>query len=207
MRRLQEEKVFKDPVHRYIYVQEPLIWNLINTREFQRLRRIRQLGTSYLTFHGAEHSRFSHSMGVYEITRKIISQFERSKYEDWPTEEKLVCLCAALLHDLGHGPFSHSIESVMGVRHEEWSCKLILGDTDVHRELAAVSEEMPNQVADVITGRYEPSITVSLISSQLGCGSHGLFAAGCLLYRGPLWYLRYGTDFTCHASTSGSNRD
>ena len=59
---LEEEKVFKDPVHKYIYVQDQLIWDLINTREFQRLRRIRQLGTSYLTFHGAEHSRFSHSL-------------------------------------------------------------------------------------------------------------------------------------------------
>lgn len=108
--RLTEEKVFKDPVHNYIHVQDPVIWQLINTPEFQRLRRIRQLGTSYLTFHGAEHSRFSHSLGVYEITRKIISQFERSHYSDWPKEEKIVALCAALLHDLGHGPFSHSIE-------------------------------------------------------------------------------------------------
>ena len=74
---LEEEKVFKDPVHKYIYVQDQMIWDLIDTKEFQRLRRIRQLGTSYLTFHGAEHSRFSHSLGVYEITRKIISQFER----------------------------------------------------------------------------------------------------------------------------------
>lgn len=167
MRNLREEKVFKDPVHRYIYVQDPLIWNLINTKEFQRLRRIRQLGTSYLTFHGAEHSRFSHSMGVYEITRKIISQFERSQYDDWPTEEKFVCLCAALLHDLGHGPFSHSIESVMKMHHEEWSCRLILGDTDVNKVLSAASEDLPQKVAAVITGDYEPGITVSLISSQL----------------------------------------
>lgn len=92
--RLTEEKVFKDPVHNYIHVQDPVIWQLINTPEFQRLRRIRQLGTSYLTFHGAEHSRFSHSLGVYEITRKIISQFERSHYSDWPKEEKIVALCA-----------------------------------------------------------------------------------------------------------------
>ena len=55
---LHEEKVFKDPVHNYVHVQDQTIWDLINTKEFQRLRRIRQLGTSYLTFHGAEHSRF-----------------------------------------------------------------------------------------------------------------------------------------------------
>ena len=134
---MKEEKVFKDPVHKYIYVQDDTIWDLINTREFQRLRRIRQLGTSYLTFHGAEHSRFSHSLGVYEITRKIISQFERNHYEDWPQEESLLCLCAALLHDVGHGPFSHSIEEAFGTNHEDWSCRIVLGDTEVNQSPAA----------------------------------------------------------------------
>src|SRR5690606_12967820 len=115
---LPEEKVFKDPIHKYIYVQDRVIWNLVNTKEFQRLRRIRQLGTSYLTFHGAEHSRFSHSLGVYEITRRIISRFERLPDAEWPREERLTALCAALLHDVGHGPFSHSIEAVFDTHHE-----------------------------------------------------------------------------------------
>src|SRR5206468_3339523 len=135
---LKEEKVLKDPVHRYIYVQDQTIWDLINTKEFQRLRRIRQLDTCFLTFHGAEHSRFSHSLGVYEITRKIISQFERNQYEDWPGEERLLCLCAALLHDVGHGPFSHSIEKTFGTHHESWSCQIVLGDTEVGRVLREV---------------------------------------------------------------------
>src|SRR5690349_25021228 len=114
---LREEKVFKDPVHKYIYVQDQKVWDFINAKEFRRLRRIRQLGTTYLTFHGAEHSRFSHSLGVYEITRRIISQFERNNYPDWPVEENLVAMCAALLHDLGHGPFSHSIEEAFHMDH------------------------------------------------------------------------------------------
>lgn len=167
MKILKEEKVFKDPVHKYIYVQDSIIWDLINAREFQRLRRIRQLGTSYLTFHGAEHSRFSHSMGVYEITRKIISQFMRAGYADWPAEERLVCLCAALLHDIGHAPFSHSIESVMQTDHEDWSCRLILGDTEVNQVLRTAGLEFPAKVAAVISKTYEPMIAVSLISSQL----------------------------------------
>src|SRR5699024_12690944 len=58
--KLSEEKVFKDPVHRYIHVRDQVIWDLIATPEFQRLRRIKQLGTTYMTFHGAEHSRFNH---------------------------------------------------------------------------------------------------------------------------------------------------
>ncbi len=162
-----EEKVFKDPVHKYIYVQDPIIWNLINTAEFQRLRRIRQLGTSYLTFHGAEHSRFSHSLGVYELVRKIISQFERNGYEDWPIAEKRLCLCAALLHDIGHGPFSHSIEALFGQHHEEWSCRIILENTEVNEVLRTVNQRFPEQVAEVIKKTYPHEIVISLVSSQL----------------------------------------
>lgn len=164
---LLEEKVFKDPVHKYIYVQDELIWDLINTKEFQRLRRIRQMGTSFFTFHGAEHSRFSHSLGVYEITRKIISQFERHDYVDWPKHERLLCLCAALLHDVGHGPFSHSIEAAFDIDHEEWSCAIVLGPTEVNRILRSVSDDFPQQVADVINKSYDNNLIVSLITSQL----------------------------------------
>ncbi|MFD1988729.1 HD domain-containing protein [Paenibacillus nicotianae] len=164
---LGEEKVFKDPVHNYIHVQDRLIWTLINTPEFQRLRRIRQLGTSYLTFHGAEHSRFSHSLGVYEITRRIISQFERGGYEDWPRDESLVALCAALLHDLGHGPFSHSIEEAFDMDHEEWTCRILLGDTEVNRVLEEAESGLAERVASVIRKDYEKKIVVNLVSSPL----------------------------------------
>ncbi|WP_334078060.1 HD domain-containing protein [Paenibacillus sanfengchensis] len=164
---LREEKVFKDPVHNYIHVQDEMIWSLINTAEFQRLRRIRQLGTSYLTFHGAEHSRFSHSLGVYEITRRIISQFERAEYPDWPQEEKMVTLCAALLHDLGHGPFSHSIEQAFQMNHEDWTCKILLGDTEVGEVLRRHREDFPEKVAAVIRKDYEHPIVVNLVSSPL----------------------------------------
>ncbi|GIP24849.1 MULTISPECIES: HD domain-containing protein [Paenibacillus] len=164
---LSEEKVFKDPVHNYVHVQDDLIWSLINTPEFQRLRRIRQLGTSYLTFHGAEHSRFSHSLGVYEITRRIISQFERSSYSDWPQEERLVALCAALLHDLGHGPFSHSIEEAFHMNHEDWTCRIILGNTHVNNILKREGEDFPEKVAAVIRKDYDKAIVVNLVSSPL----------------------------------------
>ncbi|SEU31579.1 HD domain-containing protein [Paenibacillus sp. NFR01] len=164
---LSEEKVFKDPVHNYVHVQDVIIWRLINTPEFQRLRRIRQLGTSYLTFHGAEHSRFSHSLGVYEITRRIISQFERSGYKDWLPEEALLTLCAALLHDLGHGPFSHSIEEAFAVHHEEWTCRIILEDTEITTILREVAPDFPEKVASVISKTYEHEIVVNLVSGPL----------------------------------------
>ncbi|QQZ62645.1 HD domain-containing protein [Paenibacillus sonchi] len=164
---LTEEKVFKDPVHNYIHVQDTMIWRLINTREFQRLRRIRQLGTSYLTFHGAEHSRFSHSLGVYEITRRIISQFERSGYKDWMPEESLLTLCAALLHDLGHGPFSHSIEEAFEMNHEDWTCRIIQENTEITAILREVGEDFPQKVASVIAKTYEHEIVVNLVSGPL----------------------------------------
>ena len=74
----KREKVFRDPVHDYIHVQHPIILELINSREMQRLRRIKQTGASMYTFHTAEHSRFSHSLGVYEIARRICDNFARN---------------------------------------------------------------------------------------------------------------------------------
>lgn len=162
---LSEEKVFKDPVHRYVHVREKIIWDLINAREFQRLRRIRQLGTSYLTFHGGEHSRFNHSLGVYEIMRRILETFEGRA--ELSREEQLLCLCAALLHDIGHGPFSHSFEKVFRFDHEEWTRQILLGDTEVNRILQGVSGEFPGKVAEVIAKTYENKLIVSLISSQI----------------------------------------
>lgn len=162
---LREEKVFRDPVHRYVHVKDKLIWDLINSAEFQRLRRIRQLGTCYITFHGAEHSRFNHSLGVYEIVRRMLLQL--ADKVTFTEEEKLLALSAALLHDLGHGPFSHSFEKVFGTNHEEWSQKIIEGDTQVHRILAGVSPDFPQKVSQVIGKTYSNTLITSMISSQM----------------------------------------
>ena len=164
--KLVEEKVFKDPIHQYIYVQESIIWQLIGSKEFQRLRRIKQLGTTYFTFHGAEHSRFNHSLGVYEITRKIISLFERNQYEDRSYEERLIALIAALLHDIGHGPFSHSTEKILN-NHEEWSKRVILGDTEINQILSSYDLNLPKAIVDIYDKKSSNPITENLISSQL----------------------------------------
>ncbi|MFT4416991.1 HD domain-containing protein [Fredinandcohnia humi] len=164
--KLSEEKVFKDPVHRYIHVQDEVIWDLVATSEFQRLRRIRQLGTTYFTFHGAEHSRFNHSLGVYEIVRRIIDDvFQEKPFLN--QEERLLCLCAALLHDLGHGPFSHSFEKVFHYDHEEFTQAIIVGDTEVNQVLKKVGHDFPKKVAEVIAKTYKNKLVVSLISSQI----------------------------------------
>src|SRR5690625_617927 len=164
-KKLDEVKVFKDPVHRYVRVVDQVIWDLIATPEFQRLRRIKQLGTTYLTFHGAEHSRFNHSLGVYEIVRRIINKIEHR--EAWNKEERLLCLCAALLHDLGHGPFSHSFEKVFGLNHETFTEKIVLGKTSVNSVLKRISVDFPEKVAQVINKSYKDKLVVSVISSQI----------------------------------------
>ncbi|MBX5466459.1 MAG: HD domain-containing protein [Firmicutes bacterium] len=161
------EKVFKDPVHGYIYVHDPLIWDLINTREMQRLRRIRQLGTAYLTYPGGEHSRFSHALGVYEVLRQMLSHFARNGY-DWPHQYDRLVTVSGLLHDIGHAPFSHALEPIFGAHHERWSQRIILDPhTEVHRVLAQVSEDFPRQVAEVLAKRHPSRLVVSMVSGQL----------------------------------------
>lgn len=92
---LPVEKVFRDPVHNYIHVNHQVILDLINSKEVQRLRRIKQLGTSSFTFHGAEHSRFSHSLGVYEITHQICDIFKQTYSIEKKLEKK-----AGMIHSV-----------------------------------------------------------------------------------------------------------
>lgn len=164
--KMQEEKVFKDPVHRYVHVRDQLIWDLIKTKEFQRLRRIKQLGTLYLSFHTAEHSRFNHSLGVYEIVRRMIDEIFAGR-EHWHNEDRPLALCAALLHDLGHGPFSHCFEKIFNTDHELYTQQIILGDTEVNHVLSRVSPEFPKEVAAVINKTHHNKLVISMISSQI----------------------------------------
>ncbi|CAM3001587.1 HD domain-containing protein [Staphylococcus argensis] len=165
-KQLPEEKVFKDPIHRYIHVKDQLIWDLIKTKEFQRLRRIKQLGTLYLSFHTAEHSRFGHSLGVYEIVRRMIDESFFGR-EAWDNADRPLALCAALLHDLGHGPFSHSFEKIFGTDHEAFTQAIITGDTEVNEVLSRVDADFPQEVADVINKTHDNKLVISMISSQI----------------------------------------
>ncbi|WP_288529675.1 HD domain-containing protein [uncultured Secundilactobacillus sp.] len=172
--RLPREKVFRDPVHNYIYIQHRVILDLINTKEFQRLRRIKQLGTASMVFHGAEHTRFTHSLGVYEITRRICDNFQRNYPTQtpgdglWDDSERLVALCAALLHDIGHGPYSHTFEHIFKTNHEAITANILTSpETEVNAVLRAVSPEFPQQVASVIEKTYPNPQVVQMISSQI----------------------------------------
>ncbi|WP_273712046.1 HD domain-containing protein [Leuconostoc mesenteroides] len=165
--KLPKEKVLRDPIHNFIHVEDPIILDLINTPEFQRLRRVKQLGITSSVFHGAEHSRFGHSVGVYELARHITERFEQYYSDVWDPKERLLTLVAALLHDIGHGAFSHTFEHLFHTDHEAMTREIITGDTEIHRVLAQVSPDFPNKVASVIAKTYENPQVVQLISSQI----------------------------------------
>ncbi|TLQ04768.1 HD domain-containing protein [Pediococcus stilesii] len=172
--RLPMEKVFRDPIHDYIYVQDQVILDLINTKEFQRLRRIHQLGTTSFVFHGAEHTRFSHSLGCYEVARRITDSFERNYPTKtpsdglWNNDERLVTLCAALLHDIGHGAYSHTFEHIFHTDHELITTQIITDpQTEVNQALRQISPDFPTKVASVISHDYPNPQVVQLISSQI----------------------------------------
>ena len=163
---MREEKVFKDAVHGYIHISDNLIWELIQTKEFQRLRRIKQLGGTYMTFHTGEHSRFSHALGVYAIALKMIKALAYEG-ENFTEEERLLVLTAALLHDLGHGPFSHAFESILEIPHENFTARIIMEKTEVHSVLESYQPGFAAEVCEVILKKHSNPLIVNIISSQL----------------------------------------
>src|SRR5437762_498570 len=151
------EKIIRDPVHDVIAFRmernvDRLLFRLLNCAEFQRLRRIRQLGMASLAYPGADHSRYSHSLGVMQTARLILEQLSRSFYIS--EEDQAVCLAAALTHDLGHGPYSHVFERVTEVDHEQLTQRVLLDDaSQVHLVLREFDPSLPQRVTDLLHGR------------------------------------------------------
>ena len=164
------DKIIRDPVHDVIAfdleaADDRLIFDLLSCREVQRLRRIRQLGLASLAYPGADHSRYSHSLGVFATARKMLDRLGRTV--DISPRQRCVCLAAALLHDLGHGPFSHVFERVSGIHHEGITRRLILdGESEVHQTLIRHDAAMPEAVAAVLQCDSNP-LLCDVLSSQL----------------------------------------
>ncbi|MBD1912883.1 MULTISPECIES: HD domain-containing protein [unclassified Leptolyngbya] len=165
-------RTYHDPLHGAITLNrqrpdEALLVHLIDTPEFQRLRRIRQLGAASLTFHGAESSRFTHSLGVMAIARRAFDLLAQDNPELQPY--RATVLCAALLHDLGHGPFSHTCEDIFGTHHEVWTGR-ILGESHAIREvLDSYDPELLGQLRQVYAKQHNVPLVWQLVSSQLDC--------------------------------------
>lgn len=165
-----KEKIFRDPIHNQITVDHPVIYDLINTPEFQRLRRIKQLGTTGFTFHGGEHSRFSHCLGVYYLARQVTRIFTENYPNHWQSDDNLLTMVAALLHDIGHGAYSHTFEGLFGTDHEAFTQEIITNPTtQVHQILVKVAPDFPDKVASVINHSYPNKQVIQLISSQIDC--------------------------------------
>ena len=148
-RKTNETKVMRDPVHGYIHVDYGIIWKCINTAWFQRLRRIRQLGGAHMVYHAADHTRFTHSLGVYEIVRRMVNEVPDLR-DALDEKEKITVMLAGLLHDLGHGPYSHTFEKIIRGSHEEYTCRIIEEGTEITELLEAECPGLAKEVADVI---------------------------------------------------------
>ena len=165
------EKIYRDSVHNIIRIKTDgeagkLLVRLIDTAEFQRLRRVKQLGLALFAYQAAEHSRFTHSLGVLHLATRILEKL-KTKYAI-SDEAQIAVRVAALLHDIGHGAFSHVIETILGFHHEQFSIEAVLSDeTEVGRVLREFSNDLPETVAAVIRGDFRPMALAQLVSSQL----------------------------------------
>lgn len=165
------EKIYRDSVHNIIRLKTDsaegrLLVRLIDAAEFQRLRRIRQLGLAHFAYQAAEHSRFTHSLGALHLATRILAKLD-SSYRISPADKTAV-RCAALLHDIGHGAFSHVIEPIFGFHHEDFTIEAVLSpETEVGQILREYSAELPAAVAGIVRGDFRPTALGQLVSSQL----------------------------------------
>lgn len=164
--KLNRKKVFRDPIYGYVEVEYKIILDLIDSREVQRLRRIRQLSGVSMVFQTAEHSRFVHALGTYQMANLVLKNVEG--INELSEYEKVLFLIVALLHDVGHGPYSHAFESVLNVSHEIMSCNIILSNlTEVNKILSSYNSNLPKDIVDIISKNSKFKIIEELTSSQL----------------------------------------
>lgn len=158
---MQFRKIINDPVYGFITIDDELIYRIISHPWYQRLRRIKQMALSHLVYPGAVHTRLHHSLGAYHLMRQAIYEL-RGKGIEITAEEEQAAKITILLHDVGHGPFSHALESVLieDVHHEELSLLI----------MKRMNEEFNGSLSmaiDIFTDRYPKKFLHQLVSGQL----------------------------------------
>lgn len=182
-------KRIRDNVHGDILIPEKFL-RVVNTPEFQRLRRIKQLATAQYVFPSADHTRFVHSIGTFAVMQQIISHFERYFYRLGKPElikegDKDTLLLASLLHDLGHTPFSHAMEDVLPnakkIPHEKWTTDIIRNKAGQLNQVICKTfgEEYPDKVADLILRQLEKKKTPFFKAENISLGTifHSLISS------------------------------
>ncbi len=160
MSKINKLKIFNDPIYGFISIPNELIYDLIQHRYFQRLRRISQMGLSYLVYPGAHHTRFHHALGCMHLMQKAVETLRQKNIEISPEEEQALYV-AILLHDIGHGPFSHAMEhSIVNIHHEDIS---ILFMNKLNREF----DGQLSLAIEIFKGNYHRKFLHQLISGQL----------------------------------------
>lgn len=156
-----KKKIFNDPIYGFVSIPDELHFDIIEHPYFQRLRRIKQVSMTNLVYPGANHTRFAHSLGSMHLMRRAI-QLLRGKGYEITDEELEAASLAILLHDSGHGPFSHTLENsiVQGITHEELSLQVMQRFNNIHNGRLEMAIEM-------FTGVYPKGFLNKLISSQL----------------------------------------
>ena len=160
-KRIKRSKIINDPVHGFIDAPRGIVLNLIDHPAFQRLRRIKQLGLSSLVYPGAVHTRFNHALGAMHLMRQALETLRKKKVKITKQEYK-AALIAILLHDIGHGPFSHALEHAIipDLHHEDMSLALMNYLNDHHKGKLSLAIE-------IFEGKYHKKFLHQLVSSQL----------------------------------------
>ncbi len=156
-----KRKIINDPVHGFITISHPLIFAIVEHPYYQRLRRIQQMAMAQLVYPGAVHTRLHHSLGAYYLMGCAVSEL-RSKGTEITPEEEIAVKAAILLHDIGHGPFSHALEEVLveGAHHEQLSLQI----------MHLMNDELSGQLSlaiRIFTDQYHKPFLHQLISGQL----------------------------------------
>ncbi|MCP4449699.1 MAG: HD domain-containing protein [Myxococcales bacterium] len=158
------DRVFRDPVHgliEFVGENRPLA-AILDTRAFQRLRRVKQMGFAWQVYSGAEHSRFGHALGAFHVASLVVDRLRL----DEPV--RLHVKAAALLHDVGHGPFSHTWEQVFPTfDHEEWGARIVTEDEEMASVLRSLDPQLPEALGSFTDKTYRPTFARKLVSSQL----------------------------------------